>query len=55
MEDEGTESWTVKAGPLGITGCGLFLAMLFFGGVSLTVSGIHLFTKLNPADPNARS
>ena len=47
MEDEGTESWAVKAGLFGITGFGHFLAMLFFSGVYLIVRGIRLFTNLN--------
>jgi hypothetical protein len=55
MEDEGTESWTVNAGPFGIAGCGLFLAMLFFGGVSLIVRGIHRFTNLNQPGSCART
>lgn len=54
MEDEGTE-WIVKAGPFGITGCGLYLAMLFFGGVCLFVRGIHLFSNPDPEGSRART
>jgi hypothetical protein len=48
MEDEGTESWTVKAGPLGIAGCGIFLAILFLASVSLIICAIHSFVESNP-------
>jgi hypothetical protein len=41
MEDEGTESWTVNAGPLGILGCVIFLTILFFFAVSLITYAVH--------------
>lgn len=41
MEDEGTESWTVNAGPLGILSSVVFLAILFFFAVSLITYVVH--------------
>ena len=42
MEDEGTESWTVNAGPFGIPACVAFLAILFIIAVSLITNAIYL-------------
>lgn len=43
MEDEGTESWTVNAGPFGILGCVIFLAILLFFAISLITHAVYMF------------
>ena len=49
MEDEGTNSWTVNAGPFGIVGCVIFLAILFcFAVVFLTYATNLLLHTIKP-------
>ena len=42
-EDEGTESFTVAAGPFGILACWAFIFLLSFGGALVFCYGIYLF------------
>ena len=52
MEEEGTESWTVNAGPFGIFGCVSFLIILFYFAVVLLTHATHLL--LHTIKPRSR-
>ena len=55
MEDEGTESWTVNAAPLGIFGCVFFLAILFLFAAGLVTHAVHLFVSTSSPHSRAES
>lgn len=49
MDDEGTESWTVNAGPFGVVGCVIFLGILLCFSIWLINHAVYLLApRLRP-------